>query len=140
MDDGDQADENEAFGADMRLPCLQRTKHKRGGYAYHTRMNIHGLCFRTKSAHLAAAIDFHVVFMTIRERIPPQDSLDASSIESIFLKVSDEQGLHVERDMGIKVSLRLKTFFYKKITHKLLDLAAIQEDPGGHQSLGADPK
>ena len=130
MDDGDQADENEAFGADMRLPCLQRTK--RGGYSYHAHMYIHGLDFRTKSAHLAAAIDFHVVFMTIRERLPPQDSLDASSIESIFLEVSDEQGLHVERDMGIRVSLRLKASFFtdKRLQTTFLPFNMIQEVMG----------
>ena len=111
MDDGDQADENEAFGTDMRLPCLQRRK-RRGGFSYYARMNIYGLHFATKSVPLAAAIDFHVVFMTIRERIPPPDSLDASSIESIFLGASDEQGLHVERDMAIKVSMRLKASFF----------------------------
>ena len=69
---------------------------------------------RTKSVHLAAAIDFHVVFMTIRERIPPLDSLDASSLESILLRVSDEQGLHLERDMGIRVSMRIQASWFTK--------------------------
>ena len=112
MDDGDQEEGNGAFGKDMQLPGLVRKKLAGGSYSYHAKFYIYGLTFHTKQVQdLAAAIDFHVVFMTIRERIPPAEALDASAIEPLFLKIADEQGLHVERDMDLKVTLRLNTRF-----------------------------
>ena len=119
MDDGDPEEGNGAFEKDMQLPGLVRRKLAGGGYSYHAEFHIYGLVFHTKSVQdLAAAIDFHVVFMTIRERIPPVEALDASSIEPLFLKIADEQGLHVEQDMDLKVTLRLNnTRFLLGIMH-----------------------
>ena len=103
MDDGDQEEGNEAFGEDedMKLPWLQRSSRRQrdGSRSYCARMYIHGLIFMTKSVHLAAALDFHVAFMTVRERMPPTEAVDASSIQSTVLRILDEQGLHVERDV-----------------------------------------
>ena len=89
-------------------------------------MNIQGLRFESKSVHLAAALDFHVALMTVRERVPPPECLDASSIESVFLGVSDEQGLHVERDMGIRVSMTINTNFFTK-TALYVSFKSLQE-------------
>ena len=128
--DGSDQEGDEAFDDYTKLPCLHRVKLRGGGYAYGLQMQIHGLMFTTKIARdLATAIDFHVVFMAVRELAPPVEALDASSIESMFAEVSDEQGLHVERDMGIKVSIRIKASILteKQLAMPSLPFSRIQD-------------
>ena len=124
-DEGDQEEEEgEADKESMKFPCLKRNKLVGGSYSYQVRMCIYSIVFHTKAVKdLAAAIDFQVVLMTIRERMPPLETAEASSIESVVSGVLGEQGPHVKRGMKLGVGLIFNVGFL--LGRKTLHLPAL---------------
>ena len=113
VDDEDGEEEHrETSREGCKLRCVQRHRCV-GGFRYRAHTTWHSLEFRTKSTRdLAIVIDFHVVLMTIRERMPPVDTTDTASIESIILGILDEHGLRVRQDMGLSVALTVNATFF----------------------------